>query len=394
MHYICANRSDSAQTLVLVAARTLEEAFERLAEGDVDVFAIEISPTASNGPDWINGVQSFDPLLPVVAVLDLENEQAERRAIDAGADVCLAMDRLCERSLLHAISCAIERRQIRALASSAASEVARVTLFRFGCFELDEANLQLRKRGKPVKIHLKPLRLLIHLVQNAGRTVSKTELLDAVWPDVAVSDCAISSALKELRHALGDDGSQQQLIETRRGQGYRLIGGVSGSAGEKRIKKVAVLPFECFSKDYDCEYLAAGMLDALIEKMSTITEVRTITRISVMRCGVLQEPVFKIASTLGADAIVTGTIVCDGHDARTSVQLLDGRTEQLLWSNHYDHALEKELQLECELASAIVDEIRLEVLARNLFWTRRSRVRKATKARNRTRERNRRRDPV
>jgi adenylate cyclase len=136
------------------------------------------------------------------------------------------------------------------------------------------------------------------------------------------------------------------------------------------------------------------MLDALIEKMSTITEVRTITRISVMRCGVLQEPVFKIASTLGADAIVTGTIVCDGHDARTSVQLLDGRTEQLLWSNHYDHALEKELQLECELASAIVDEIRLEVLARNLFWTRRSRVRKATKARNRTRERNRRRDPV
>jgi TolB-like protein/DNA-binding response OmpR family regulator len=394
MHDIFANRSDTAQTPVLVVARTPAEAFERLEEGDVDVFVIEMSPTATNEPDWIKGMRSFDPWLPVVAVLDLEDGQAERRAVDAGADACLAMDGLCEGSLLRAIFCAIERRQIRALASRGASGVARVPLFRFGCFELDEANLVLRKRGKPVRIHLTPLRLLIHLVRNADRTVSRRELLDTVWSDAAVSDCAISSALKELRHALGDDGFRQRLIETRRGRGYRFIGGVSEPGGEQRIKTVAVLPFECFSSDCDCDCFVAGLLDALIDEMSRVTGVRTIARTSVMRCGALQEPVSEIAATLGADAIVTGTIVCDGHSVRTSPQLLDGRTEQLLWSDHYDREFGKQLELESELASAIVDEIRLEVSTGNPPRTQGSRVRKATGARKRVREPNRRRDPA
>ncbi len=394
MRDIFANRSDTAKTLVLVAARTPAAAFERLEKGDVDVFVIEISPTATNEPDWIKGMRSFDPWLPVVAVLDLENGQAERRAIDAGADACLAMDGLCESSLLRAIFCAIERRQIRALTSRGVSGVARVSLFRFGCFEIDEANLLLLKRGKPVKIHLKPLRLLIHLVRNANRTVSRRELLDTVWSDAAVSDCAISSALKELRHALGDDGSRQRLIETRRGLGYRFIGGVSEPGEEQRIKTVAFLPFECFRNDCDCDCFAAGLLDALIDEMSRVTGVRTIARASVMRCGAQQEPVSEIASTLGADAIVTGTIVCDRHSVRTSLQLLDGRTEQLLWSDHYDREFENQLDLESELASAIVDEIRLEISARNPPRTQGSRVRKATKVRKRARERNRRQDPV
>jgi len=361
MHDILASRSDTAKTLFLAVERTPAAAFERLAVGDIDVFVIEISPTAANEPDWIKQVRSFDTSLPVVAVLDLEDGQAESRAIDTGADACLAMDELSEGSLLRAIYLAIARCQIRALASGGANRIKRVPLVRFGCFELDEANLVLRKCGTLVKIHLTPLRLLIHLVRNANRTVSKGELLDTVWSGAAISDSAISSALKELRHVLGDDGARQRLIETRRGCGYRFIDTALEPGGEQSIKTVAVLPLEYLSSDCDTNCFAAGMMDALIDEVSRLPGVRIIARTSVMRCGALQQPVSEIATTLGADLIVTGTIARDGNSVRISPQLLDGQTEQLLWSNHYDREFGKQLELESELARAIVGEMRREV---------------------------------
>jgi TolB-like protein/Flp pilus assembly protein TadD len=273
------------------------------------------------------------------------------------------MDELCESSLLRTIYRAIERRQIRALAARGADRVTKVSPVRFGCFELDATNLVLRKRGKPVKIHLTPLRLLNHLVQNAERTVSKEELLETVWSDAAVSDCAISSALKELRHVLGDDGARQRLIQTQRGLGYRFIGMPVEPGGDQSLFTIAVLPFECLPGGRDCDGLAAGMTDALIDEMSGVPGLRVIARTSVMRCGVLRESISEIAATLGAEAIVTGTVARERGNVRISFQLLEGRTENLIWSDHYDRELGNQLELESELAGAIVQRVRTEISA-------------------------------
>jgi DNA-binding winged helix-turn-helix (wHTH) protein/tetratricopeptide (TPR) repeat protein len=105
--------------------------------------------------------------------------------------------------------------------------VEKSLIFRFGEFELDERRLELRAVGAPVPLHATPLRLLVYLVRNASRVISKEELLTAVWPDVAVSDMALSTALKQIRHALKDDGSQQRWIRTQRGLGYCFVGEVA-----------------------------------------------------------------------------------------------------------------------------------------------------------------------
>src|SRR5262245_32168776 len=100
-------------------------------------------------------------------------------------------------------------------------------IFRFGELELDESLLELRRAGVVLPIEPKPLRLLLYLIENRARVLPKQELFQAIWPGVVVSDTALSSALKDVRRALGDDGAQQRWIRTQRGRGYRWVGAVS-----------------------------------------------------------------------------------------------------------------------------------------------------------------------
>jgi DNA-binding winged helix-turn-helix (wHTH) protein len=95
--------------------------------------------------------------------------------------------------------------------------------FRFGPFELDEDLCELRCHDRRIPIQRRPLELLRHLIRNRHRVVSKAELLEVVWRGVAVSDAALSSALRDLRRALGDDGRTQHTIRTSHGFGYRFV---------------------------------------------------------------------------------------------------------------------------------------------------------------------------
>ncbi|MCP5055378.1 MAG: AAA family ATPase [bacterium] len=122
--------------------------------------------------------------------------------------------------------------------------------FVFGDFELDEARRELRRRGDLVALHPTPFRLLQHLIHRRDRVVSRAELLEVVWPEVVVSDSAISSALKEIRSALGDDGKRQRWVQTLRGRGLRFVGEVECGVGlpvasRAEIPQTAVTTFLC-----------------------------------------------------------------------------------------------------------------------------------------------------
>jgi len=92
----------------------------------------------------------------------------------------------------------------------------------FGDLELDEEGVVVLRGGVPVKLHPKPLALLLHLVRNRPRVVSREELLAALWPGITVSDQALWSAVRDLRRALGDTDTAARVIETVRGSGFRF----------------------------------------------------------------------------------------------------------------------------------------------------------------------------
>ncbi len=113
---------------------------------------------------------------------------------------------------------------------------------RFLEFELDLGVPELRKSGAPIRIQQKPLDLLAYLAANQHRVVAKEELLERVWHGAAVSADALTSALRDLRRALGDTVSPHRLIVTVRARGYRLAADVHGDTAACEQKTAAEPP--------------------------------------------------------------------------------------------------------------------------------------------------------
>jgi DNA-binding winged helix-turn-helix (wHTH) protein/serine/threonine protein kinase len=94
--------------------------------------------------------------------------------------------------------------------------------------EFDESRLELRVGGSPVELELKPLEVLVQLLQHAGEVVTKDELLEAVWPGLSVVDGSLATAVHKLRKALGDNDCTVVVTVPR--VGYRLTAEVRSQA--------------------------------------------------------------------------------------------------------------------------------------------------------------------
>jgi pimeloyl-ACP methyl ester carboxylesterase/DNA-binding winged helix-turn-helix (wHTH) protein len=96
-------------------------------------------------------------------------------------------------------------------------------VYRFEDCQVDLNQFELRRGGDVVHVEPQVFALLTHLIQNRHRVVAKAELLDAVWGGRYISDSALTSRVKMLRRAVGDDGNQQRVIATVHGIGYRFM---------------------------------------------------------------------------------------------------------------------------------------------------------------------------
>jgi TolB-like protein/Tfp pilus assembly protein PilF len=142
---------------------------------------------------------------------------------------------------------------------------------------------------------------------------------------------------------------------------YVMSRGRTGNAARPRITSLAVLPLKNLSGDPAQEYLSDGMTDALIGRLSTIHDLRVISRTSVMRFKNPQMSVPEIARTLHVDAIVEGSIMRDGNRIRLTAQLIRGATDEHFWSETYDRELQDALALQSELAQSIAEKVEVTV---------------------------------
>ena len=106
-------------------------------------------------------------------------------------------------------------------------------LFAFGPFQLDESLQELRRNGRPVPLTPLAFALLRYLISHRDRLVHKDELIKELWETPFVTDWAIAAVLREVRRALGDDGSQQRWLKTQRKRGYRFVQDVRAMGTEE-----------------------------------------------------------------------------------------------------------------------------------------------------------------
>ncbi len=109
------------------------------------------------------------------------------------------------------------------------TEKSRVV--RFGVFEADLQETELRKSGLRIKLQDQPFQILTMLLERPGETVTREELRKRLWPaDTFVDfDHSLNSSIKKLREALGDDSENPRFIETLHRRGYRFIAPVDAS---------------------------------------------------------------------------------------------------------------------------------------------------------------------
>jgi predicted ATPase/DNA-binding winged helix-turn-helix (wHTH) protein len=105
-------------------------------------------------------------------------------------------------------------------------------VIRFVDCELDLDRIVLRRGGEDVRIEPQVFDLLAYLVEHRGTVVRKEELLDAVWGDRFVSESALTTRIRAVRRAIGDDGTQQSIIRTVHGKGYEFVAIVEHVAGD------------------------------------------------------------------------------------------------------------------------------------------------------------------
>jgi TolB-like protein len=139
------------------------------------------------------------------------------------------------------------------------------------------------------------------------------------------------------------------------------------------IRSIAVLPLKNLSADPTQQYLADGMTEALISRLSSIHDLRVISRTSVMRFKDTELAIPSIAESLRVDGVVEGSVIRDGDRVRVTPQLIRAASDEHIWSQTYDRNISDVLSLQSDIAQSIADKVEVTVSGKehNLLRARR-----------------------
>lgn len=245
----------------------------------------------------------------------------------------------------------------------------------FGDCVLDLARGELQRSGKPVHIRTKVFEVLRHLIQNRDRIVSRDDLLSEIWRDVTVSDATLSSTMRAMRRAIGDDARKPRYIKTLHGRGYRFVAEVAADNDDSGAPAVpdlhartppenlsiAVLPFENLNADPGLDYLADGLPEDIITDISRFKLLTVISRSSSYRYRGSGIDLRQIGEELGVNYVLQGSVRRVGEAVRVSVQLSHAPTTKHLWAERYDRPIAEMAVLQDEILRQIVTSVGPEV---------------------------------
>jgi TolB-like protein/DNA-binding winged helix-turn-helix (wHTH) protein/Flp pilus assembly protein TadD len=279
----------------------------------------------------------------------------------------------------------------------------------------------LKRAGTIAPLTPKAFDALLLLVQNAGRIVTKDELMKAVWPDSFVEESNLTQTIFMVRKAL-DETSDRRYILTVQGQGYRFLVPVTESTNEAQEREapvappdaesvlekpsplrprsarrwrpaviasvavafvliigstiwlwrsrhstaepavkimLAVLPFENFTGDPGQDYLSDGLTEEMISQLGDLdpAHLRVIARTSVMHYKHSQESLPQIGKELGVQYVIEGSVRRDSERVRITAQLIQVKDQSRVWAREYDRDLGHLLDLQGEIAREVANEI-------------------------------------
>ena len=244
------------------------------------------------------------------------------------------------------------------------------------------------------KLDPKVMDVLLMLATHAGRVVLREDLLARIWPGAVVTDDALSRCIYELRRQLSQAGGDEQLkalIETVPKRGYRLNGEIAllappaaaaaPAAGRRRFwlalaaipvaallwfggrallnpdagaaYSIAILPFEDMSAAKDQGYLADGIAEEVLNRLTHSGDLRVIARRSSFSFRDSAVDVREIARRLNVSHVLEGSVRKSGDRIRITAQLIAAADNSHVWSETYDRKLGDLFAIQDEIAAAV-----------------------------------------
>jgi TolB-like protein len=234
------------------------------------------------------------------------------------------------------------------------------------------------RAGEVQRVTPRAMAVLLCLAEARGTVVSRNDILDAVWTGMAVTPDALSQCLVELRRVFGDNPKHAGIIETIPKMGVRLVAPVveksasravqsdtdATAAAEAQRRSLAVLPFDNLSGDPSNAYVAAGIQEEILTKLSRLANrFRVISRTSVLRYTTERPSIRTIAQELGADIILEGSVRSARDRLRVDVRLIDAATDSVIWSDSYDGQRDDVLSMQSAVSLDVVRALRVELSA-------------------------------
>ena len=265
----------------------------------------------------------------------------------------------------------------------------------FGDYEIDVERRELRRAKTPVHVEPQVFDLLVYLVQNRDRVVSKDDLIASVWGGRSVSDSTLTSRINAARNAVGDSGAEKKLIRTIARKGLRFVGEVrtqptgtepadAGGLPPDQVHEwsraalplpdrpaIAVLPFINMSGDSEQEYFSDGISEDIITALSKLRWFFVIARNSSFIYKGKAVHMKQIAEELGVGYVVEGSVRKGGDRVRITAQLNDVATGSHIWAEHYDRSLADVFAVQDEITEAIVAAIEPQLYAAENFRAKR-----------------------
>jgi len=134
-----------------------------------------------------------------------------------------------------------------------------------------------------------------------------------------------------------------------------------GSNNSGQINSIAVMPFVNASGNKDIEYLSDGLTDSLIFRISQLPNLKVSPTSSVMRFKNSAKDVAEVAKELDVDGVLTGRLMQVGDSMSISVQLIDARTQKLVWAEEYDRKMADLLATQREIATTLTQKMQLRL---------------------------------
>jgi serine/threonine-protein kinase len=296
-------------------------------------------------------------------------------------------------------------------------------IFEFGPFRVDAARRVLLRRddGSVVKLTAKGFDTLLALVRRPGETLTKEELLSAVWPETVVEENNLSQKISELRRALGERQGEHRYIVTVPGRGFSFVADVTrGRSGETgamaaetetappaagraaarsdqrtraaawvvaallvlvavaagaasllrrgasrsggaEIRTIAVLPFKPLLSDSRNEALEVGMADTLIVRLSRIREIEVRPLTAVRRYDGSEQDPLAAGRELGVDGVLDGSVYRSGERVRVTARFFDVRGGRELWAGQFDESFTDIFSVQDRMSERVAKELSLRL---------------------------------